>query len=114
MSANDFLAIKDTAPIREGEELDLDSLEKYLRDHLPDLINRDTLDGARIRVEQFPGGHSNLTYLVCFGEQELVLRRPPFGPVAPTAHDMPREYRLLSAIHPLFALAPRPYLLCED
>ena len=114
MSANDFSAIKDTAPIREGEELDLVSLEKYLRDHLPDLMNHDQLDGASIRVEQFPGGHSNLTYLVCFGEQEFVLRRPPFGPVAPTAHDMPREYRLLSAIHPLFALAPRPYLLCED
>jgi aminoglycoside phosphotransferase (APT) family kinase protein len=34
--------------------------------------------------------------------------------VAPTAHDMPREYRLLAAIHPVFSLAPKPYLLCED
>src|SRR5262249_59625051 len=48
------------------------------------------------------------------GGHEFVLRRPPFGPVAPTAHDMPREYRLLVAIHPLFRLAPQPYLLCED
>jgi aminoglycoside phosphotransferase (APT) family kinase protein len=114
MSADDFSATKDTAPIRPGEELDLDSLEGYLRDRLPDLINDRRLDGAKIQVEQFPGGHSNLTYLVRFGGQEFVLRRPPFGPVAPTAHDMPREYRLLSAIHPVFPLAPRPYLLCED
>lgn len=42
------------------------------------------------------------------------MRRPPFGPVAPTAHDMPREYRLLAAIHPHFNLAPKPYVLCED
>jgi aminoglycoside phosphotransferase (APT) family kinase protein len=51
---------------------------------------------------------------VAFGDREFVLRRPPFGPVAPTAHDMPREYRLLTLINPLFPLAPRPYLLCED
>ena len=67
-----------------------------------------------MRVEQFPGGHSNLTYLLRFGDAELVLRRPPFGPVPPTAHDMAREYRWLAAIHPVFPLAPRPYLLCED
>jgi aminoglycoside phosphotransferase (APT) family kinase protein len=52
--------------------------------------------------------------LVRLGGREFVLRRPPFGPVAPTAHDMPREYRLLVAVHPLFHLAPQPYLLCED
>ena len=67
-----------------------------------------------MQVEQFPGGHSNLTYLIRFGETELVLRRPPLGPVAPTAHDMAREYRWLSAVGPTFALAPRAYLLCED
>src|SRR5262249_41036016 len=62
----------------------------------------------------FPGGHSNLTYMVAIFGREFVLRRPPFGPVAPTAHDMPREYRLLAAIHPHFDRAPKPYLLCED
>jgi aminoglycoside phosphotransferase (APT) family kinase protein len=104
----------DTAPIRAGEELDLAALEKYLRGHLPELLVDEPLDHASIEVEQFPGGHSNLTYLVKLGGQEFVLRRPPFGPVAPTAHDMPREYRLLCAVFPLFSLAPRPYLLCED
>jgi aminoglycoside phosphotransferase (APT) family kinase protein len=104
----------DTAPVRPGEQLDLNALESYLRDHLPELLPGESLDDARIVLEQFPGGHSNLTYLVRLGGQEFVLRRPPFGPVAPTAHDMPREYRLLVAVHPLFHLAPQPYLLCED
>ena len=63
-----------------------------------------------MRVEQFPGGHSNLTYLVRFGDVELVLRRPPLGPVPPTAHDMAREFRWLSAVHPVFPLAPRAVL----
>jgi aminoglycoside phosphotransferase (APT) family kinase protein len=107
-------AAKDTAPIRAGEELDKTALESYLRDGLPDLMPGQPLDGATIEIEQFPGGHSNLTYLIRLGGHEFVLRRPPVGPVAPTAHDMPREYRLLAAIHPYFQLAPRPYLLCED
>ena len=67
-----------------------------------------------MQVAQFPGGHSNLTYQLRFGTTELVIRRPPFGPVPPTAHDMAREYRWLSAIHPVFPLAPRVYALCED
>lgn len=103
--------IMDTAPVRQGEELNAELLVKYLREHLSDLaIPPDTA----IQVEQFPGGHSNLTYLIRMDGQEFVLRRPPLGPVAPTAHDMPREYRMLSAIHPVFPLAPKPYLLCED
>jgi aminoglycoside phosphotransferase (APT) family kinase protein len=105
---------KDTSPIRPGEELDVQALEHYLRAHLPELMPGETLNAASLETEQFPGGHSNLTYLLRLGGHEFVLRRPPFGPVAPTAHDMPREYRLLSAIHPVFNLAPRPYLLCED
>jgi aminoglycoside phosphotransferase (APT) family kinase protein len=104
----------DTAPVRAGEELDWHALEAYLRERLPELIPDETLNDTRIVVEQFPGGHSNLTYMVRLGGHEFVLRRPPFGPVAPTAHDMPREYRLLVAIHPVFSLAPKPYLLCEN
>lgn len=105
----------DTAPIRAGEELDWSALAAYLREHLPAQLDDEALSpDAPFAVEQFPGGHSNLTYCVKFGGQEFVLRRPPFGPVAPTAHDMPREYRLLAAINPHFELAPKPYLLCED
>lgn len=98
----------DTAPVRANEELNLDALSDYLSRHLPHEGD------ARVELEQFPGGHSNLTYLIRFGGEDFVLRRPPMGPVAPTAHDMPREYKLLTAIHPYFQLAPKPVLLCED
>ena len=106
-------ASKDSTAVRVGEEVDLAGLDRYLRERL----NTQTAEFdpfAPIEIEQFPGGHSNLTYLVRYGDQEFVLRRPPVGPVAPTAHDMPREFRLLTVIHPHFPLAPRPVLLCED
>lgn len=102
---------KDSVVVRSGEELDRVALDVYLRQHLS-VDNFDSV--AAIELEQFPGGHSNLTYLVRYGTHEFVLRRPPIGPVAPTAHDMPREYNLLSVIHPHFPLAPKPILLCED
>ena len=97
----------DTAAVRPDEALDEAALAAYLRGKLPDAE-------APLAVRQFPGGHSNLTYLLRFGEQEYVLRRPPLGPVAPTAHDMSREHRVLSALWAVFPPAPRPYLLCED
>lgn len=108
------LTTSDTAPIRPGEELNGDALEKYLRRNLSELTPTQPLDNTPIRIDQFPGGHSNLTYLVQLGGQEFVLRRPPLGELAPKAHDMPREFRLLTAINPFFPLSPRPYLLCED
>ncbi|HSS20235.1 MAG TPA: phosphotransferase family protein [Pyrinomonadaceae bacterium] len=96
---------KDSAPVRAGEELDRERLADYLRTFY---------QTEAIEIEQFPGGHSNLTYLVRLGSLEFVLRRPPIGPVAPTAHNMPREFNLLLAISPHFPLAPKPVLLCED
>src|SRR5207237_1408506 len=72
------------------------------------------LPSKELTVQQFPAGHSNLTYLLRSGEWEAVLRRPPLGPVAPRAHDMPREFQILRRLHPRFPLAPEPYLLCED
>jgi aminoglycoside phosphotransferase (APT) family kinase protein len=93
--------MSDTKPVRATEQLDWKKIAAYL--NLPDM-----------EVEQFPGGHSNLTYLLRSGDRELVLRRPPFGPVPPRAHDMAREYRVLAAVHPVFPLAPEPYVLCED
>ena len=98
---------QDTAPTRPGEDLALGPLADYLRSRLPEW--REPL-----ALEQFPGGHSNLTYLLRCGSRELVLRRPPVGQVAPTAHDMVREYRLLDRLHPVFPLAPKPWLVCED
>ena len=100
---------KDSIALRVGEELNLASLDRYLRKRLAQVDHT-----ATIELEQFPGGHSNLTYLVRYGAHEFVLRRPPVGPVAPTAHDMPREFNLLSVINPGFRLAPKPIVLCED
>ena len=99
--------VPEVAPIRAGEEIDVAALAEYLRDKV---------DGAErdVRVEQFPGGHSNLTYLVRAGDHEYVLRRPPLGPVAPKAHDMAREFHVLEAVHPVYQPAPRVYVLCED
>jgi aminoglycoside phosphotransferase (APT) family kinase protein len=101
------MALPETAPVRAGEEIDTGALAAYLRGKI---------EGAahEIVIQQFPGGHSNLTYLVRAGSEEYVLRRPPLGPVAPTAHDMAREYAVLKAVHPVFAPAPRVFLLCED
>lgn len=112
-----MIVASDVAPVRPGEELNWNALADYLRLHMSEALPGAPAEGnaeGDLEVAQFPGGHSNLTYLVRFGGREYVMRRPPFGPVAPTAHDMPREYRLLSAIHPVFPLAPRPALLCED
>ena len=61
----------------------------YLAAHLPGAL-------GPLVVEQFPHGHSNLTYLIRMGDQELVLRRPPLGHVLATAHDMKREHRVIS------------------
>ena len=104
----------DTRPVRESEQLDWESLAGYLRARLPGAVGEEVDLTSPLAVEQFPGGHSNLTYLLRFGEREFVMRRPPFGPVAPKAHDMAREFRILEALHPVFPLAPRPFLLCEE
>src|SRR5262245_39884246 len=101
------LQLDATRPVRSGEELPADRLEAYLHQHLPGA------DGP-LTVEQFPHGHSNLTYLLRFGATEMVLRRPPFGNQVKTAHDMGREYRVLSKLWAVFPPAPRPYLNCED
>jgi aminoglycoside phosphotransferase (APT) family kinase protein len=106
------VATLDTQGIREA--LDWVRLDAYLREHLSGLPLAGLDLSSTFEVQQFPGGHSNLTYLVRYGSAELVLRRPPFGPVPPTAHDMAREYRWLRALHPVFPLAPRPYLFCDD
>ncbi|HEX8176210.1 MAG TPA: phosphotransferase family protein [Pyrinomonadaceae bacterium] len=104
----------DTRAVRPSEQLEWDALAGFARQKLREVLGEEFDSTAPMTVEQFPGGHSNLTYLLRFGEQEFVMRRPPFGPVPPKAHDMAREYRILEAVHPVYTLAPRPFLLCED
>jgi aminoglycoside phosphotransferase (APT) family kinase protein len=92
---------------RPDEILDTVRLEPYLRERL-------SLPAGPMRVAQFGGGHANLTYLLAFPGLELVLRRPPLGPIAPGSHDMGREHRVLSRLADHFPLAPRSLLFCED
>jgi aminoglycoside phosphotransferase (APT) family kinase protein len=93
--------------VRSGEELDVPKLEAFLKARFPDLA-------GPLAVEQFPKGYSNLTYSVRFGDREMVLRRPPFGAKIKTAHDMGREYRILSHISPRYPKVPRPLVYCAD
>jgi aminoglycoside phosphotransferase (APT) family kinase protein len=95
--------------IRSGEELDLAKLEPWLREHVPGVPV-----GEGITVDQFPSGHSNLTYRIQAGVHDFVLRRPPFGSKVKSAHDMGREFRVLSALHAVYPPAPRPVAYCDD
>jgi aminoglycoside phosphotransferase (APT) family kinase protein len=93
--------------VRPGEELDLTKLEPFLRMHFPE-------EGGALTVRQFPSGHSNLTYSLHLGSKELVLRRPPFGSKVKSAHDMGREFRVLSKLHAAYPPAPKVLVYCED
>jgi aminoglycoside phosphotransferase (APT) family kinase protein len=93
--------------VRPDEALPWDRLVPYLRGALPEL------DGE-FAVQQFPNGAANLTYLLCFGATRLVLRRPPFGQIAPGAHDMRREYKVLSRLWEFYPPAPRAWHLATD
>jgi aminoglycoside phosphotransferase (APT) family kinase protein len=103
-----MIAIDAARPPRAGEGLDAGALAARLAERLPGAA------GPTIAIEQFPGGHSNLTYLVRIGERELVLRRPPVGSKVKSAHDMGREVRVLSRLAPAWSPAPRPILHCDD
>lgn len=95
-------------PVREGEELDKVLLEQFLRQEIADLPQ------VGLEVRQFGTGHSNLTYALQVGGWQAVLRRPPLGPIAPKAHDMEREYKILSALHPIFKATPKPLVFSDD
>jgi aminoglycoside phosphotransferase (APT) family kinase protein len=103
--AGDFL--DKAKPVREGESLDWAKVEQFLKDSIPGLR-------GELSVQQFPSGFSNLTYLIAVGETELVLRRPPFGTKAKTAHDMAREYRILKTLKPVFRYCPEPLAYGDD
>ena len=97
----------DVIDVRPDEKLDEAALIAYLRGKL---------DGSDrpLTVRQFGGGAANLTYLLDYGTAQYVLRRPPLGPVAASAHDMGREYRVLSVLWRAFPYAPRAFLFCDD
>jgi|SRR5689334_1498291 len=95
------------ASIRPGEELDLAKFEPFLRSHFQEAA-------GHFGVTQFPSGHSNLTYCVQLGGRQMVLRRPPFGSKVKSAHDMGREFHVLSKLHDTYPPAPKVFLYCDD
>ncbi len=99
--------MSDTKPIRTGEELNAENLQTFLREKL--IVNAD-----EINISQFPGGSSNLTYCIEIGGAEYVLRRPPFGNTVKSAHDMKREFDVLSKLSSVYQPAPKPLIYCAD
>ena len=105
--ADEIEITPEIAPVREGDDLDWTRIEQYLREQIPELE-------GEMEVLQFPYGSANLTYLLRFGDTELVLRRPPRGTLAPGSHDMKREHKVLSRLWEHWDKAPRAYLFCDD
>jgi len=95
------------SPMREGEELNKGIIYDFIKSNISDIK-------GDIDIKQFPSGFSNLTYLIKIGEREMILRRPPFGKKAKTAHDMSREYRILKALKPFYNYCPEPLVYSED
>ncbi len=93
--------------IREGESLDLAAIDRYIKNKMPSLQGEP-------KLKQFPGGASNLTYLIEYDNKELILRRPPFGKIAKSAHDMLREAKIIEALKPVYAYVPDIYAICDD
>ena len=99
--------LSDTINVRSDERFDERRVAEFLREKLPGTENP-------LAVRQFGGGAANLTYLLDYGSCEYVLRRPPLGPVAPSAHDMARESKVLLRLWQVFPLAPRAFLFCDN
>lgn len=93
--------------VRPGEELDVERVHGWLAARVPDLVGRP-------RLTQFSGGASNWTYRLEYPSHDLVLRRPPAGTKAKTAHDMGREYRVQKALAPVFPYVPEMIAHCDD
>lgn len=100
-------ALDQPRPVRDEDRFDLDRVDAYLKAHIEGLVGTPAL-------EQFPGGASNLTYLLRYDERELVLRRPPPGARRGSAHDMLREARVMQALRPNFPPVPAILAVCDD
>ena len=94
-------------PIRPGEELDVANVDAWLKSQIPDLRGTPS-------ITQFSGGASNWTYRLRYESHDLILRRPPAGTKAKSAHDMGREYRLQRALKPVFPYVPAMIAHCAD
>jgi aminoglycoside phosphotransferase (APT) family kinase protein len=93
--------------VRDEDRLDVGKIDGFLKQHVPGLQGPPT-------IQQFLGGASNLTYLISYGERDLVLRKPPAGIKAKSAHDMLREARIMAALKPHYPLVPAILASCSD
>jgi aminoglycoside phosphotransferase (APT) family kinase protein len=93
--------------VRDEDRLETGSIDAFLKQHLSGLKGPPA-------ILQFPGGASNLTYLIRYGERELVLRKPPVGVKAKSAHDMLREARIMAALKPHYPFVPTVLISCDD
>ena len=98
--------MSDLTPVRDEDAFDIAKVHSWLKNFL-DLEELP-------EVQQFRSGASNLTYLLKYQSRELVLRRPPVGTKAVSAHDMKREFLIQSRLRPVYELVPKVIALCED
>jgi aminoglycoside phosphotransferase (APT) family kinase protein len=94
-------------PVRSEDAFDVDALHDWLAERVGGLAGPP-------EVRQFGGGASNLTYLLRYPDRDLVLRRPPAGVKAASAHDMVREHRVQAALAPHYRYVPQMVALCTD
>ena len=99
--------IDEAVAIREGEELDVGAVDRFMKQAIPGLEGQPT-------IRQYPGGASNLTYQVDYAGKSYVLRRPPLGKTAKSAHDMLREARVMDALKPVYPYVPNIIAICDD
>jgi aminoglycoside phosphotransferase (APT) family kinase protein len=100
-------ALDQARPVRAEDAFDLARVDAFLKQRI------DGLQGQPA-IEQFPGGASNLTYLISYGDRELVLRRPPAGARTKAAHDMLREAQVMAALKPHYPYVPAILATCDD
>jgi aminoglycoside phosphotransferase (APT) family kinase protein len=99
--------LDEAGEVRDEDRLDAGNIDAFLKQHVADL------QGPPV-IRQFPGGASNLTYLIRYGEREFVLRKPPAGVKAKSAHDMLREARVMAALKPHYPFVPTILASCDD
>ena len=98
--------MSDLTPVRDEDAFDIAKVYDWLSRYIE--------EGEQPEVKQFRSGASNLTYLLKYPDRELVLRRPPIGTKAVSAHDMKREFLIQSRLKPVYDLVPTVIALCED
>ena len=102
------MSTEEARDVRAEDAFDVAAAHGWLSAQVPELA------GAEPEVRQFPGGASNLTYLLRYPGRELILRRPPAGTKAASAHDMAREYRVQSLLAPVYPYVPRMVAFCGE